>query len=266
MFENVGFKYPDGHAIFENFNLRLDAGQHVGVVGPSGAGKSTLFALRAAILRRPERPHPDRRAGHPPGHAESLRQAIAVVPQDAALFHARSPRTSATAGPRRPTDDAGGRPRGELPRFHRALPEGYDTIVGERGMKLSGGQRQRIAIARAILKDAPILLLDEATSALDSRIRGGRSRTRSTADRGAHRHRHRPPALDRRSVDRIVVMQSGRAVQDGPPDQLMRREGLYRELVEREITRLVAPPRRRLRPMRRRRAQWNQSSRGTFFQ
>jgi ATP-binding cassette subfamily B protein len=121
------------------------------------------------------------------------------------------------------------------------MPDGFDTIVGDRGVKLSGGQRQRIAIARAFLKDAPILLLDEATSALDAdseeAIRDGLRRLAYGRTLIAIAHR----LSTVRSLDRIVVMQSGRVVQDGAPDLLMRREGLYRELIEKEITRLSRP-------------------------
>jgi ATP-binding cassette, subfamily B, bacterial len=124
--------------------------------------------------------------------------------------------------------------------FIEKLPEGVRTIVGERGLKLSGGQRQRIAIARAFLKDAPLLLLDEATSSLDSeseemiREALGRLMRRRTVIAIAHR------LSTVRNFDRIVVLQTGRVIQDGPPDLLMRREGLYRELVMREMNRLAA--------------------------
>jgi ATP-binding cassette subfamily B protein len=119
------------------------------------------------------------------------------------------------------------------------LPEGLATVVGDRGVKLSGGQRQRIAIARAFLKDAPILLLDEATSALDSdaeeaiRDALGRLIRGRTVIAIAHR------LSTVRNFDRIIVLQSGRVVQDGPPDLLIHREGLYRDLVQREIKRLA---------------------------
>jgi ATP-binding cassette subfamily B protein len=113
------------------------------------------------------------------------------------------------------------------------------TIVGDRGIKLSGGQRQRIAIARAFLKDAPLLLLDEATSALDSEseeiIREALARLMRGRTVIAIAHR----LSTVRNFDRIVVLQTGRAIQDGPPDQLMRRQGLYRELVQREMDRLA---------------------------
>ena len=123
--------------------------------------------------------------------------------------------------------------------FLDALPEGLDTIVGERGVKLSGGQRQRIAIARAFLKDAPLLLLDEATSALDAdseeaiREALGRLMLGRTVVAIAHR------LSTLRSFDRVIVLQDGEIVQDGPPDQLMRRVGMYRNLVQREMRRLA---------------------------
>jgi ATP-binding cassette subfamily B protein len=240
-FDGVCFKYPDGHTIFENFNLHLKAGEHVGIVGPSGAGKSTLFAL----LQRFYDAQGGRIAIDGQDIArvtqESLRQAIAVVPQEAALFH-RSVAENIRYGRPEASDE-------ELLQaaiaarcdFIERMPEGFDTIVGDRGVKLSGGQRQRIAIARAFLKNAPILLLDEATSALDA--------DSEEAIRGALRQlvhgrtliaiAHRLSTV--RSLDRIVVMQSGHVVQDGPPDQLMRRDGLYRQLVEREIGRLSRP-------------------------
>jgi ATP-binding cassette subfamily B protein len=122
--------------------------------------------------------------------------------------------------------------------FIADLPEGFETILGDRGIKLSGGQRQRIAIARAILKDAPILLLDEATSALDSESEAA---IRDALDR-LERNRtviaiaHRLSTL--RNFDRIVVLQAGRIVEQGSPDALMKRAGPYRKLIEREMARL----------------------------
>jgi ATP-binding cassette subfamily B protein len=123
--------------------------------------------------------------------------------------------------------------------FIEQLPQGMRTTVGERGIRLSGGQRQRIAIARAFLKDAPLLLLDEATSALDTEseeaIREALTHlmNRRTVIAIAHR------LSTVRNFDRIVVLQTGRVAQDGPPDVLVRREGLYRQLVQREMNRLT---------------------------
>jgi len=240
-FENVSFKYPDGHAIFEDFNLRLAAGEHVGIVGPSGAGKSTLFALlqrfydaqRGRILID----------GQDVARVtqESLRQAIAIVPQEPSLFH-RSIAENIRYG-RPEASDAELLQAAIAARcdFIETMAEGFATMVGDRGVKLSGGQRQRLAIARAFLKDAPILLLDEATSALDTDSEESIRAALRQLIRGrtviaiAHR------LSTVRNFDRIVVMQAGRVVQDGSPDLLMRREGLYRDLVEREITRLSRP-------------------------
>jgi ATP-binding cassette subfamily B protein len=238
-FEDVCFRYPDGRPVFENLDLHLKAGECVGLVGPSGAGKSSLFALLQRLY--------DVTSGRilidgqdiSQVTEESLRRAIAVVPQDAALFH-RSIAENIRYGRPQATDEqlleAAIAARCD---FIDLLPEGFDTIVGDRGVKLSGGQRQRIAIARAFLKDAPILLLDEATSALDSdaeeAIRDALARL--IRGRTVIAIAHRLSTV--RNFDRIVVMQSGCVVQDGPPDLLIRREGLYRDLVRREITRLA---------------------------
>ncbi|MGB6535216.1 MAG: ABC transporter ATP-binding protein [Xanthobacteraceae bacterium] len=239
-FENVTFRYGGGEQIFENFSLRFRPGQRVGLVGHSGGGKSTLFALMQRFY--------DVQAGRVliDGQdiarvtQDSLREAIGVVPQDISLFQ-RSVTENIRYGRPDATDDevmeAAFAARCD---FIGKLPGGMHTIVGERGLKLSGGQRQRIAIARAFLKDAPLLLLDEATSALDSdseeviREALGRLMRGRTVIAIAHR------LSTVRNFDRIVVLQTGRVVQDGPPDQLMRCEGLYRQLVSREMDRLAA--------------------------
>jgi ATP-binding cassette, subfamily B, bacterial len=237
-FENISFKYPDGHSIFNNFDLHLKAGEHVGLVGPSGSGKSTLFALLQRFY--------DVQQGRVliDGQditrvtQESLRQAISVVPQDASMFHrsiADNIRYGRPDASEEQLLEAAVAARCD---FVEALPDGLATVVGERGVKLSGGQRQRIAIARAFLKDAPILLLDEATSSLDSDSEEAIREALSRLIRGrtviaiAHR------LSTVRHFDRIVVLHAGKVVQDGAPDHLMLREGLYRELVLREIKRL----------------------------
>jgi ATP-binding cassette, subfamily B, bacterial len=240
-FANVSFRYPDGHTIFEGFNLRLQAGEHVGIVGPSGAGKSTLFALLQRFY--------DAQGGRilidgqdiARVTQESLRQMIAVVPQDAALFHRSIAENIRYGRPEASDEELLQAAIAARCDFIERMPEGFDTIVGDRGVKLSGGQRQRLAIARAFLKDAPILLLDEATSALDA---DSEEAIRDALRQLVHGRTliaiaHRLSTV--RSLDRIVVMQSGRVVQDGAPDLLMRREGLYRELIEKEITRLSRP-------------------------
>ena len=238
-FDDVSFSYPDGRKVFTHFNLRLAPGQRVGLVGRSGSGKSTLLALlqrfydvqRGRILID----------GQDVCRVtqQSMREAISVVPQDISLFH-RSVMENIRYG--RPNasdaDVLQAAVAAKCRDFIEDLPDGFATLVGERGVKLSGGQRQRIAIARAFLKDAPILLLDEATSALDidseEAIREALGRLMQ--ERTVIAIAHRLSTL--RSFDRIVVLQEGRLHEDGPPDTLMRRKGLYRELVMREMNRL----------------------------
>ncbi len=168
-FEAISFTYPEGKTVFENFSLRLEAGRRVGLVGESGSGKSTLIALlqRFYDLQGGRILIDDQDIANMT--QESLRAAIAVVPQDVSLFH-RSIMENVRYGRPEASDEEvfeaiDAASCGDI---IEALPDGYDTVVGDRGLKLSGGQRQRIAIARALLKDAPILLLDEATSQLDS--------------------------------------------------------------------------------------------------
>jgi ATP-binding cassette, subfamily B, bacterial len=239
VFNKVSFRYPGGLQVFDKFSIRLDAGQRVGLVGASGGGKSTVFTLLQRFY--------DVNQGHISIDGqnisrvtqESLREAISVVPQDISLFH-RSIMENIRYGRPAATDD-------EVLRaaiaarcdFVETLPEGLVTMVGDRGVKLSGGQRQRIAIARAFLKDAPILLLDEATAALDSeseeaiREALGRLMRGRTVIAIAHR------LATLRNFDRVVMLQAGRIIEDGPPDLLMQGRGPYRELVAREMDRLA---------------------------
>jgi len=237
--EGVSFCYPDGHVVFRGLNLSLECGQRVGLVGPSGGGKSTLFAL----MQRFYDPREGRILIDGQDIArvtqESLRAAIAVVPQDLSLFH-RSALENIRYGRTDATDvevfEAAVLARCD---FIDALPHGFATIVGDRGVKLSGGQRQRIAIARAFLKDAPLLLLDEATSALDSESEEAiqEALARLMCGRTVIAIAHRLSTV--RHFDRIVVLEAGQVVQDGPPDHLMCREGIYRTLIQREMRRLA---------------------------
>jgi ATP-binding cassette subfamily B protein len=230
-FENVTFRYPDGRQVFDGFSLNIEPGQRVGLVGPSGGGKSTLFALLQRFY--------DVQGGRilidgqdiARVTQESLRGAIAVVPQDISLFH-RSIMENIRYGRPDASDEEvmEAAVAARCTEFIDALPDGIATIVGDRGVKLSGGQRQRIAIARAFLRNAPILLLDEATSALDTESEEAIREALSRLMRGRTviAIAHRLSTL--RSFDRIVVLQSGRVVQDGPPEKLLRRDGVYREL------------------------------------
>jgi ATP-binding cassette subfamily B protein len=238
-FEHIDFSYPDGRRIFEDFSLSFSPGERVGLVGHSGGGKSTLFALLQRFY--------DVQFGRilidgqdiSRVTQESLRAAIGIVPQDISMFHRPVMENIRYGRPEATDDEVREAAMSARCDFIEELPAGMRTIVGERGIKLSGGQRQRIAIARAFLRDAPLLLLDEATSALDGeseeaiREALGRLMKGRTVITIAHR------LSTVRNFDRIVVLQTGRVLQDGPPDLLVRRDGLYRQLMQREMDRLT---------------------------
>lgn len=238
-FNNVSFGYPGGVQVFDKFSLRIQPGQRVGLVGQSGGGKSSLFTL---LQRFYDVQHGNITIdGQDIARVtqQSLREAISVVPQDISLFH-RSILENIRYGRPNATDN-------EVLRaaiaarcdFIENLPDGMATMVGDRGIKVSGGQRQRIAIARAFLKDAPILLLDEATAALDSESEEAIREALSRLMRGRTviAIAHRLATL--RNFDRVVMLQAGRIIDDGPPDVLVKGKGPYRELVAREMGRLT---------------------------
>src|SRR5438132_460111 len=227
-FEDVDFSYPSGQAVFRHFNLRIARGQHVGLVGPSGAGKSTLISLVQRLFeidggRLLIDNHDIRTMTQ-----DSLRSAIAVVPQEVSLFHRSVLENIRYARPEA-GDNAvfAAAKAARCDAFIRALPQGYATVVGERGAKLSGGQRQRLGIARAILKDAPICVLDEATSSLDTEVEIEIQRALQALMRGrtvlAIAHRLSTVA----NFDRVVVLQEGRIVEEGAPAELRHRRGLF---------------------------------------
>jgi ATP-binding cassette subfamily B protein len=238
-FNNISFQYPGGLKVFERFSLRLQPGQRVGLVGQSGGGKSSLFVLLQRFYDTDQGGITIDGQDIARVTQESLRHAISVVPQDISLFH-RTILENIRYGRPNATDD-------EVLRaaiaarcdFVETLPQGLDTMVGDRGVKLSGGQRQRIAIARAFLKDAPILLLDEATAALDSESEEAIREALSRLMRGRTviAIAHRLATL--RNFDRVVVLRNGKIIEDGPPDRLMQGQGPYRELVTQEMSRLA---------------------------
>ncbi len=245
VFNDITFRYPSAPAgstpILRHLQLDIPAGQKVGVVGRSGAGKSTLLTL----LQRHAAPQEGAVVidGQDIAGAtrESLSDMIAVVPQDVSLFHRTVLENIRYARP--DATDAEVLAAAEAARcreFIEALPEGFDTIVGDRGAKLSGGQRQRLAIARALLKNAPILLLDEATSALDSESEAEVqvALDRLMDGRTVIAVAHRLATLS--NFDRIVVMDGGQIVQDGSPEMLVRRPGLYQDMVRRQAEGLLA--------------------------
>jgi ATP-binding cassette subfamily B protein len=228
-FRGVSFRYSRAQPfLFEQFSLIVEPDTRVGLVGRSGGGKTTLtrLLLRFMDVERGEILVGGQRIDQIPQAA--LREAIGYVPQDPAMFHRtiadniRFGRPSAT--------DAEVRRAAELAHaaeFIEALPAGYQTLVGERGVKLSGGQRQRVAIARAILKDAPILILDEATSSLDSESEALIQEALWTlmARRTAIVIAHRLSTV--RRMDRLVVLEHGRVVEQGPHEALLANEGIY---------------------------------------
>ncbi|NTW45845.1 MAG: ABC transporter ATP-binding protein [Candidatus Moranbacteria bacterium] len=235
-FRDVSFRYPGGDTVFEKFSFSVRAGEKVGLVGPSGGGKSTVTKL---LLRFVD---PQEGAIEIDGQdirrirQDDLRARIAYVPQDPLLFH-RSLRENIGYGRAGASEEEmlSASRRAHADEFVARLPEGYDTLVGERGVKLSGGQRQRVAIARAILKNAPILVLDEATSALDSESEHAIQEalaelmTGKTAIVIAHR------LSTIRRMDRIVVLgKDGRVEEEGTHDELLSRNGHYASLWERQ--------------------------------
>jgi ATP-binding cassette, subfamily B, bacterial len=234
-FDQVTFAYPKRRPILDHFDLNIEPGQRVGLIGKSGAGKSTVLAL----LQRFYEPQGGKIMidGQDIGviTQESLRQAIALVPQDISLLHRTIYENIAYGRPEASREEVLAAARdARCTDFIEAMPEGFDTIVGDRGVKLSGGQRQRIAIARAILKDSPILLLDEATSALDSASEEAiqKALDRLMVGRTVIAIAHRLSTLH--NFDRIIVMSAGKVIDDGSPEELRNRPGLYRDLLAKQ--------------------------------
>lgn len=232
-FENVRFSYPGKpRPVFDGLSVAIKPGERVALVGHSGSGKTTFVRLLQCLY--------DLQGGRilidgqdiAAGSRDSLRSAIALVPQDPILFHRTLAENIAYARPHARLDEIRAAARqAHIDDFIDRLPQGYDTLVGERGIKLSGGERQRIAIARAILADRPILILDEATSSLDSVSERAVQEALHCLTHGrtsimiAHRL---STILD---ADRILVFDRGRIVEEGTHAQLLRKPGgLYAEL------------------------------------
>ncbi|WP_246205015.1 ABC transporter transmembrane domain-containing protein [Altericroceibacterium indicum] len=232
-FQNVTFRYPTRpeQAAISDFSLTVEPGETVAIVGPSGAGKSTIFQL-AERFYDPQAGRV-RMDGVPLTSADpaDIRRRIAFVPQDGVLFAANA-RDNLRYGEWNASDDdiwAAAR-AANAESFLRELPQGLDTFLGEGGARLSGGQRQRIAIARALLRDAPILLLDEATSALDAESERlvQEALDHLMKDRTTLVIAHRLATV--RAADRIVVMEAGRIVEEGSHGVLSAAGGLYAHL------------------------------------
>jgi ATP-binding cassette subfamily B protein len=232
---NVTFEYPDSahgaKTLLHKFNLTIKAGERVGLVGPSGGGKTTLTRLLLRFLDINDGAIEIDGQDIASVQQQSLRAAIAYVPQEPLLFH-RSIMENIRYGRPEASDEAiiAVAKKSFAHDFIKDLPEGYDTMVGERGVKLSGGQRQRVAIARAMLKNAPILILDEATSALDSESERviQKALWELMKDKTAVVIAHRLSTIQR--LDRIVVIDKGKIVEDGSHQALLKKAGLYARL------------------------------------
>ncbi|MBB3946070.1 ATP-binding cassette subfamily B protein [Rhizobium skierniewicense] len=232
-FENVSFHYPQGggRPVVTDLSLKVAAGETVAIVGPSGAGKSTIFSLLMRFY--------DPQSGRITVDGtdirsvtlEELRSRLAIVPQDVAIFATSIHDNIAFGKPTATREEVRTAAiAAQADGFIANLDNGYDTIVGERGVTLSGGQRQRIAIARAILRDAPVLLLDEATSALDaeSETLVQKALDQLIAKRTTIVIAHRLATVLK--ADRILVMDEGRIIEEGTHQSLTRQGGLYAKL------------------------------------
>ncbi len=235
VFEDVHFSYDSTRPIFKGLSLAIKPGEKIGLVGLSGAGKSTLVSLLLKYF------HPQNGRIVIDNHdtsfysADTVRDHISVIPQDIMLFH-RSILDNIRYGRGEATEKEviAAAKHANIHDFIMTLPEGYGTIVGERGVKLSGGQRQRIAIARAILKNAPILVLDEATSSLDTEteqlIQKSLNNLLEDSNITVLAIAHRLSTL--KHMDRIIVLEQGVIREEGTHNTLIGRDTLYRKLWE----------------------------------
>ena len=232
-FRDTGFHFADGIPILQHIDLRIEKGQTVAIVGPSGAGKSTMVDLLPRFQDITSGDIIVDRHSIKELNIDSLRRQFAIVSQNCILFNDTVANNIAFGSTQYNIESIKAAARvANAADFIEALPQGYDTPVGDRGITLSGGQRQRLSIARAVLRDAPILILDEATSALDSESEQAVQQGLDGLMQGrtciiiAHR------LSTIRHADLIVVVEKGHIVQRGTHDQLIGQEGLYKKLVE----------------------------------
>jgi ATP-binding cassette subfamily B protein len=230
-FEGVGFAHSGGRRLFTGLDLDVPSGTRIGLVGRSGGGKTTLTRLLLRMMDVQEGRILIGGQDISRLRRSDLRGLMAYVPQDPAMFHRTLRQNIAFARPE--ATDAEIRQAAEaahVTEFVDALPDGFDTLVGERGVKLSGGQRQRVALARAILRDAPILLLDEATSALDSESEGlvQQALWRLMEGRTAFVVAHRLSTVAR--MDRLIVLDRGQIIEQGTHEDLLDLGGDYARL------------------------------------
>lgn len=261
-FKNVEFSYTKTNKVFDGFNMQIAKWEKVGIVGHSGAGKSTLINLLLKNFSITNYDHWGRAAHDEEDSSneggdilinnqsiydvssDSLRTQISLIPQDIMLFHRSIFENIAYAKQNANKKEVvHAAIAANIHEFITTLPEGYDTMVGERGVKLSGGQRQRIAIARAILKNAPILILDEATSAIDSQAEQEIQKSinsildihNATVIAIAHR------LSTIKHMDRIIVIEDGNIVEDGSFQELIaKKHGKFKEMWDSQINGMLA--------------------------
>ena len=241
-FNNIDFSYDhQSEAIYQDFSLDIQAGEKIALVGHSGSGKSTFVKLLQRLYDIQKGEIVIDGTNIADVTQSSLRQAISLVPQDPILFHRSLRDNIAYAKPEASMDEVmDASKRAFAHEFIENLPQGYDTLVGERGIKLSGGERQRVAIARAILSDAPILILDEATSALDSVSEDYIQKALKELMKGRTTITiaHRLSTI--KDVDRILVFDKGRVVEEGTHDSLLKNENShYKKLYDMQVMGLI---------------------------
>lgn len=230
-FENVNFSYIENHPVLKNLSFKFEAGKTTGIVGTTGSGKSTLIKLILRLYEPQSGSIAIENQNLKDLSLQTLRKHIALVSQDVFLFHGSVKDNIAYGNPNASHEEIMKAAKiAEAHDFITSLPQGYDTIVGERGIKLSGGQRQRVSIARAVLKDAPILILDEATSSVDNETEAAiqRSLDLISKDRTTIILAHRLSTI--RHAHQIFVLENGEVAEQGTHEKLVGLDGIYNNL------------------------------------